>query len=114
MPRVSAATVFDEMGWPDDVRTPYALIDAWLRDTPPDQLALKRREAEVLFRHQSPAPLQSVDVLAQGREALERANRVWKERLASYEQPFMDPAVREELDAFVARRKAEGGVPTDF
>ncbi|WP_063671525.1 circularly permuted type 2 ATP-grasp protein [Dyella thiooxydans] len=38
------------MGWPDDVRTPYALIDAWLRDTPPDQLALKRREAEVLFR----------------------------------------------------------------
>ncbi|AND68850.1 hypothetical protein ATSB10_13960 [Dyella thiooxydans] len=47
---MSAATVFDEMGWPDDVRTPYALIDAWLRDTPPDQLALKRREAEVLFR----------------------------------------------------------------
>ena len=26
----------------------------------------------------------------------------------------MDPAVREELDAFVARRVAEGGVPTDF
>ena len=26
----------------------------------------------------------------------------------------MDPAVREELDAFVARRVAEGGVPTDY
>ncbi len=46
--------------------------------------------------------------------ALERANRVWKERLASYEQPAMDPAIREELDAFVEKRKAEGGAPTDF
>jgi trimethylamine--corrinoid protein Co-methyltransferase len=26
----------------------------------------------------------------------------------------MDPAVREELAAFVARRKEEGGAPTDF
>lgn len=50
MPRVSAATAFDEMGWPDDVRTPYALIEAWLRNTPPDQPAIKRREAEVRFR----------------------------------------------------------------
>jgi trimethylamine--corrinoid protein Co-methyltransferase len=46
--------------------------------------------------------------------ALERANRVWKERLATYEQPFMDPAVKEELNAFVDKRKAEGGAPTDF
>jgi len=46
--------------------------------------------------------------------ALERANRVWKERLATYEQPYMDPAIREELDAFVDKRKAEGGAPTDF
>lgn len=45
------ATVgFDEMGWPDEIRPPYALIDAWLRTLPPEQLALKRREAEVLFR----------------------------------------------------------------
>jgi trimethylamine--corrinoid protein Co-methyltransferase len=42
------------------------------------------------------------------------ANRVWKEKLAAYEQPALDPAIEEELDAFVARRKAEGGVPTDF
>jgi trimethylamine--corrinoid protein Co-methyltransferase len=46
--------------------------------------------------------------------AIERANKVWKERLASYEEPYMDPAIREELDAFVERRKAEGGAPTDF
>ena len=45
------ATVgFDKMGWPDEIRPPYALIDAWLKALPPEQLALKRREAEVLFR----------------------------------------------------------------
>ena len=43
-----------------------------------------------------------------------KANRIWKELLAAYEPPPMDPAVREELDAFVARRVAEGGVPTDY
>jgi trimethylamine--corrinoid protein Co-methyltransferase len=43
-----------------------------------------------------------------------KANRVWKELLAAYEPPPMDPAIREELDAFVARRVAEGGVPTDY
>ncbi|WP_378950424.1 trimethylamine methyltransferase family protein [Mesorhizobium sp. ANAO-SY3R2] len=46
--------------------------------------------------------------------AVERANRIWKERLASYEEPWMDPAIREELNAFVDKRKAEGGAPTDF
>jgi len=46
--------------------------------------------------------------------AVEKANRIWKERLANYEEPPIDPAIREELDAFVARRRAEGGAPTDF
>ncbi len=46
--------------------------------------------------------------------ALDKANRVWKERLAAYEEPPMEAAIREELDAFVARRTAEGGVKTDF
>ena len=46
----SAPAVFDEMGWPDQIRAPYALVDAWLKSIPADQLALKRREAEVLFR----------------------------------------------------------------
>ena len=44
----------------------------------------------------------------------EKANRIWKELLASYEPPPIDPAIAEELDAFVARRVAEGGVPTDY
>ncbi|MCB1444456.1 MAG: trimethylamine methyltransferase family protein [Rhizobiaceae bacterium] len=46
--------------------------------------------------------------------AFERANRIYKETLANYQQPPLDPAVEEELDAFVAKRKEEGGVPTDF
>jgi uncharacterized circularly permuted ATP-grasp superfamily protein len=41
---------FDEMGAGGDVRTPYALVDSWLKSLPPEHLALKRREAEVLFR----------------------------------------------------------------
>ena len=45
-----ATPVFDEMGWPENVRAPYALIDVWLKSMPAEQLALKRREAEVLFR----------------------------------------------------------------
>jgi trimethylamine--corrinoid protein Co-methyltransferase len=44
----------------------------------------------------------------------ERAHRVWKRILEEFEAPPMDPAVRAELDDFVARRKAEGGAPTDF
>ena len=44
------APPFDEMGWPDQIRPPYAMIDAWLKSATPEQLALKRREAEVLFR----------------------------------------------------------------
>lgn len=46
--------------------------------------------------------------------AMQKANRVFKERLAAYEKPFMQPEIREELAAFVSRRKAEGGVATDF
>jgi uncharacterized circularly permuted ATP-grasp superfamily protein len=46
----SDTQIFDEMGGPDGIRAPYALVDAWLKSVPADQLALKRREAEVLFR----------------------------------------------------------------
>ncbi len=46
--------------------------------------------------------------------AIDKANRVWKERLASYEKPPLDPAINEELNDFVERRIAEGGAPTDF
>jgi len=47
-------------------------------------------------------------------EAHIRANALWKQALAEYEPPPLDAAVREELDAFVARRKQEGGAPVDF
>lgn len=44
------ATAFDEMSDDDGIRPPYELIDAWLKELPPEQLALKRREAEMMFR----------------------------------------------------------------
>ena len=44
----------------------------------------------------------------------ERAHGIFKEIIANFEAPPMDAAIREELEAFVARRKAEGGAPTDF
>ena len=43
-----------------------------------------------------------------------RANALWKKILAEFETPPMDEAIREELEAFVERRKREGGAPTDF
>ena len=46
--------------------------------------------------------------------AMDKANRLWKDVLAAYEAPPLDPAVAEELSAFVARRKSEGGFKTDF
>ncbi len=45
-------------------------------------------------------------------DATQRANRLYKRLLEAYEAPPLDPAVAEELDAFVERRKAEGGAPT--
>ncbi len=44
----------------------------------------------------------------------ERAHRIFKAILAEFESPPMDAGVHEELKEFVARRKAEGGAPTDF
>ncbi len=44
----------------------------------------------------------------------ERAHRIFKEVLEQYEEPPMDMAIREELAAYVSRRKEEGGAPTDF
>ena len=43
-----------------------------------------------------------------------KANALWKQALDDYQEPPMEPAIREELDAFVARRIEEGGEPTDF
>ncbi|MCU9847775.1 trimethylamine methyltransferase family protein [Defluviimonas sp. WL0024] len=44
----------------------------------------------------------------------ERAHRIFKAIIAEFEAPPMENAVREELKAFVERRKLEGGAPTDF
>jgi trimethylamine--corrinoid protein Co-methyltransferase len=41
------------------------------------------------------------------RTGTERANAIWKELLRTYEQPPLDPAVDEALEAYVARRRAE-------
>jgi trimethylamine--corrinoid protein Co-methyltransferase len=46
--------------------------------------------------------------------AEQRANRIWKAILAEFEPPPIDAGIREELAAFVARRKREGGAPTDY
>ena len=44
----------------------------------------------------------------------ERAHRLFKDIIASFEEPPMDAGHRDALADFVARRKAEGGAPTDF
>ena len=41
--------------------------------------------------------------------ATQRANRLWKKIVAEFEPPKQDPAIREELQAYVERRIAEGG-----
>jgi trimethylamine--corrinoid protein Co-methyltransferase len=41
------------------------------------------------------------------RTATERANGIWKQLLAAFEPPLLEPAAAEALDAFVARRRAE-------
>ena len=52
--------------------------------------------------------------LAGSPTAMQKANAVWQKELAAYERPPMDPAIDEELTAFVAKRVEQGGAPTDF
>jgi trimethylamine--corrinoid protein Co-methyltransferase len=47
-------------------------------------------------------------------QAAQKANALWKQALAEYQPPPIDGGVVEEIDAFIARRIAEGGEPTDF
>ena len=44
-----------------------------------------------------------------GRDATERAGEIWRATLESYEQPPIDEGVREALEEFVVRRRAELG-----
>ena len=47
-------------------------------------------------------------------EAPRRANRLFKQVLEEYTPPPMDSGALEALTAFVEKRRAEGGAPTDF
>jgi trimethylamine--corrinoid protein Co-methyltransferase len=51
--------------------------------------------------------------LAGGRDATQRATAIWQRALEEYEQPLLDPPIREALDEYVAQRRAEigGGEP---
>jgi len=44
-------------------------------------------------------------------DATQRAHRIYKQLLAGYEQPPLEPAIKEELEAFIALRKEQGGAP---
>ena len=44
---------------------------------------------------------------AGSKDALERCTELWQQALRDYEEPVMDPAIREELDAYMERRKRE-------
>ena len=46
--------------------------------------------------------------------AEKKANALWKQALAEYREPYLDPAALEAIDAFVERRSREGGEKTDF
>jgi trimethylamine--corrinoid protein Co-methyltransferase len=47
--------------------------------------------------------------LAGAKEAGDRATDLWQQALAEYEEPALDPARREELEAYVAKRREEIG-----
>jgi len=47
-------------------------------------------------------------------EAHQRAEKLAHQLLDSHQDPPMESSIRSELDEFVARRVAEGGVETDY
>ena len=46
--------------------------------------------------------------------AEKKVNALWKQALAEYREPRMDPGALEQNDAFVARRISAGDERTDF
>ena len=50
---------------------------------------------------------------AGSKDATRRAGEIARRTLADFEPPPLDPAIREALDDFVARRSAEGGAPPE-
>ena len=51
---------------------------------------------------------------AGGTWTAQRAHKAFKDIVTEFEAPPMDEAIKEELRAFVDKRVAEGGAPTDF
>ncbi len=47
--------------------------------------------------------------IAGGKDATQRATELWKLALGEYQEPALDPAIREALDAYVADRRAAIG-----
>ncbi len=47
--------------------------------------------------------------IAGARDATQRATALWQQALAEYEEPALEPSVREALDAYVTERRAEIG-----
>ncbi|MBB3064910.1 trimethylamine methyltransferase family protein [Limibacillus halophilus] len=45
--------------------------------------------------------------------ATERAHQIYKQLLTEYEPPALDAAIADELEAFIAKRKEEGGAKAD-
>lgn len=50
---------------------------------------------------------------AGGKSAAERTTAIWQEALNQYAEPEPDPAIREALTSFVAKRTEQGGAPLD-
>ena len=46
-------------------------------------------------------------------DATQRANKIYKALLKRYQPPPLDEGIREELHAYVTRRKREGGAPVN-
>jgi trimethylamine--corrinoid protein Co-methyltransferase len=47
--------------------------------------------------------------LSGGKDATQRATDIWQQALKEYEEPAMDPAIGEELSAYIAQRRADIG-----
>jgi trimethylamine--corrinoid protein Co-methyltransferase len=47
-------------------------------------------------------------------DTITRAHRIYRQIVENFTPPPIEDSIREELQAFVTRRKEEGGAPTDF
>ena len=47
--------------------------------------------------------------LAGGKDATQRATDIWKQALKEYQEPAIDPGIREALDTYVAKRREQIG-----